>query len=68
LKRLFKLQSEKVLVFTINVPSMGRLLQGESDRRDEAVEKKCKSTFNVDDSEYNLHSWKEANHMVQNIL
>jgi len=47
---------------------MVRLLQGEPDKRDEAVEKKCKATFNVDDSKYCFHSWEETNHSVQNIL
>jgi hypothetical protein len=40
---------------------MVRLLQAETDKRDEAVENKCKATFNVDESEYYLHSWKETN-------
>jgi len=33
------------------------LLQGESDKRDEAVEKRCKATYNVDESEYYLNSF-----------
>ena len=44
--------------FTTNVPSMVRLLQAETDKRDEAVENKCKATFNVDESEYYVHCWK----------
>ena len=51
-KRLFKLQSEQLRVLTTNVPSISRLLQAEADKRDEAVEKRCKATHNVDESEY----------------
>jgi hypothetical protein len=55
-KRLFKRQCEQLRVFITNVSSIARLLQAESDKRDEAVEKKCKATHNVDDSEYYLNS------------
>ena len=60
-KRLFKLQSEQLRVLTTNVPSISRLLQAEADKRDEAVEKRCKATHNVDESEYYFNSLTERN-------
>jgi len=58
-KSLFKRQNEQLLVFITNVPSIVRLLQWESGKQEEAVEKKCKATYNVDESEYYLNSFKK---------
>jgi len=58
---LFKQQSEQLRVLIPNIPSIIRLLQGESDEREEAVEKRCKATFNVDKSEYYFNSFMKRN-------
>ena len=58
---MFKQQSEQLRVLITNTPSIIRLLQGELDKREEGVEKRCKATFNVYESEYYFNSFMKRN-------